>query len=155
MNTFDDGPGQVRQRPEGVSDTMVRALGPLSKALETTERPRAVRRDAERPSLTAQRFEALPYPWEAAHRPSDAVDVLAPEVAWVVAEPKCLPQMDEARRVGPLPEPLADDGFRPLASLRDRAEPRARSTRLPRRSTKVLSGSKSASTQRRYATRGG
>ncbi|MDT9684290.1 hypothetical protein RND61_19815 [Streptomyces sp. TRM76323] len=40
MNTHHDGPDRAHQRPEGVSDTLVEALGALSKALETTERAR-------------------------------------------------------------------------------------------------------------------
>lgn len=80
-------------------------LGPLDV-------PRPVRRDAERPPRTTQRFESFPHPWEAPHRPRDAVDVLAPEVARVAAEPERLPQMDEIRRIGPLPEPFTDDGLR-------------------------------------------
>ncbi|MFJ8697157.1 hypothetical protein [Streptomyces roseolilacinus] len=40
MNTHHDGPDRDHRRPEGVSDTLVEALGSLSKALETTERAR-------------------------------------------------------------------------------------------------------------------
>jgi hypothetical protein len=40
MNAHDHGPDRAHQRPEGVSDTLVQALGSLSKALETTERAR-------------------------------------------------------------------------------------------------------------------
>ncbi|MFK4148414.1 hypothetical protein [Streptomyces sp. NPDC004065] len=40
MNDHHDGPDRAHQRPEGLSDTMVEALGALSKALETTERAR-------------------------------------------------------------------------------------------------------------------
>ncbi|AXK34641.1 hypothetical protein DVA86_20300 [Streptomyces armeniacus] len=40
MNAHNDGPDRAHQRPEGLSDTMVQALGSLSKALETTERAR-------------------------------------------------------------------------------------------------------------------
>ncbi|MFI2644420.1 hypothetical protein [Streptomyces sp. NPDC018610] len=35
-----DGPDGAHRRPRGVSDTLVRALGALSEALETTERAR-------------------------------------------------------------------------------------------------------------------
>lgn len=40
MNQPNDGPDRAHQRPEGVSDKTVEALGALSKALETTERAR-------------------------------------------------------------------------------------------------------------------
>ncbi len=40
MNGYSNGPDRAHQRPEGLSDTTVRALGSLSKALETTERAR-------------------------------------------------------------------------------------------------------------------
>ncbi|MFI5677017.1 hypothetical protein [Streptomyces cellulosae] len=40
MSAYDDGPDGAHQRPEGLSDTMVQALGSLSSALETTERAR-------------------------------------------------------------------------------------------------------------------
>lgn len=40
MTVHDDGPDQAHQRPDGVSDETVAALGSLSKALETTERAR-------------------------------------------------------------------------------------------------------------------
>ncbi|MFF8594995.1 hypothetical protein ACF061_26815 [Streptomyces sp. NPDC015220] len=40
MSTHHDGPDRAHQRPPGVSDTTVEALGALSKALETTERAR-------------------------------------------------------------------------------------------------------------------
>lgn len=40
MNTSNDSFDQVNQRPEGMNDTTVQALGSLSKALETTERAR-------------------------------------------------------------------------------------------------------------------
>jgi hypothetical protein len=40
MNAYDDGPDRAHQRPEGLSDTIVQALGSLSNALETTERAR-------------------------------------------------------------------------------------------------------------------
>ncbi|CAL9650221.1 hypothetical protein [Streptomyces sp. enrichment culture] len=40
MTGHDDGPDRAHQRPEGVTDELVEALGSLSKALETTERAR-------------------------------------------------------------------------------------------------------------------
>ncbi|MFG3165944.1 hypothetical protein [Streptomyces sp. NPDC048200] len=40
MNEHDTGDTPVHQRPSGVSDATVEALGALSKALETTERAR-------------------------------------------------------------------------------------------------------------------
>jgi hypothetical protein len=40
MNAHDEGPDRAHRRPDGVSDTLVQALGSLSKALETTERAR-------------------------------------------------------------------------------------------------------------------
>ncbi|MFD3534384.1 hypothetical protein [Streptomyces sp. NPDC058664] len=40
MHVNGDGPDSAHQRPDGVSDTTVEALGSLSKALETTERAR-------------------------------------------------------------------------------------------------------------------
>ncbi|MFE9431119.1 hypothetical protein [Streptomyces sp. NPDC006640] len=40
MNEHDTGDAPVHQRPGGVSDATVEALGALSKALETTERAR-------------------------------------------------------------------------------------------------------------------
>ncbi|GGY61738.1 hypothetical protein [Streptomyces omiyaensis] len=40
MAVHGDGPDRDHQRPEGVDDTTVEALGSLSKALETTERAR-------------------------------------------------------------------------------------------------------------------
>jgi hypothetical protein len=40
MNTHNNDPDPSHQRPEGLSDTTVQALGSLSKALETTERAR-------------------------------------------------------------------------------------------------------------------
>jgi hypothetical protein len=40
MNAHGDGPDARHQRPDGVTDTTVEALGALSKALETTERAR-------------------------------------------------------------------------------------------------------------------
>ncbi|MFJ7042310.1 hypothetical protein ACIQVC_02745 [Streptomyces sp. NPDC101112] len=40
MNAQHDGPDRAHQRPEGLSDTTVEALGALSKALEMTERAR-------------------------------------------------------------------------------------------------------------------
>ncbi|MFC9685541.1 hypothetical protein [Streptomyces sp. NPDC056948] len=40
MDTHRDGPDLAHQRPEGVSDETVEALGALSKALEITERAR-------------------------------------------------------------------------------------------------------------------
>src|SRR5690606_898390 len=40
MTGHEDGPDRAHQRPEGVSDETVEALGSLSKALETTERAR-------------------------------------------------------------------------------------------------------------------
>ncbi|MGW0330299.1 hypothetical protein ACWD0J_00235 [Streptomyces sp. NPDC003011] len=40
MSAHNDVPDHAHQRPEGLSDTMVQALGSLSKALETTERAR-------------------------------------------------------------------------------------------------------------------
>ncbi|MFE7094742.1 hypothetical protein [Streptomyces erythrochromogenes] len=41
MSTSDaDGPDRAHERPEGVSDVTVEALGSLSKALETVERAR-------------------------------------------------------------------------------------------------------------------
>ncbi|MGW3661893.1 hypothetical protein [Streptomyces sp. NPDC005141] len=40
MNDHYDGLGEAHQRPDGVSDMTVEALGALSKALETTERAR-------------------------------------------------------------------------------------------------------------------
>ncbi|MFC9503745.1 hypothetical protein [Streptomyces sp. NPDC057002] len=40
METHHDGPDRAHQRPEGVSDETVEALGALSKALEITERAR-------------------------------------------------------------------------------------------------------------------
>lgn len=40
MNSDHDGPDRDHQRPTGVSDETVEALGALSKALETTERAR-------------------------------------------------------------------------------------------------------------------
>ncbi|MFF2097387.1 hypothetical protein [Streptomyces sp. NPDC058202] len=40
MNEHDTGDVPVHQRPSGVSDATVEALGALSKALETTERAR-------------------------------------------------------------------------------------------------------------------
>ncbi|WP_345668274.1 hypothetical protein [Streptomyces similanensis] len=40
MTNDHDGPDSAHRRPPGVSDTTVRALGALSKALETTERAR-------------------------------------------------------------------------------------------------------------------
>ncbi|MEU9187380.1 hypothetical protein AB0D14_23135 [Streptomyces sp. NPDC048484] len=40
MNELNDGPDRSHQRPRGVSDETVEALGSLSKALETTERAR-------------------------------------------------------------------------------------------------------------------
>ncbi|MFC8963544.1 hypothetical protein ACIRRT_11420 [Streptomyces sp. NPDC102256] len=40
MNEHDTGDAPVHQRPSGVSDATVEALGALSKALETTERAR-------------------------------------------------------------------------------------------------------------------
>ncbi|MCP9945574.1 hypothetical protein LUX12_13430 [Streptomyces somaliensis] len=40
MDTHHDGPDRDHRRPEGVGDTLVEALGSLSKALETTERAR-------------------------------------------------------------------------------------------------------------------
>ncbi|URM90740.1 hypothetical protein LUW75_12910 [Streptomyces sp. MRC013] len=40
MHTHHDGPDRAHQRPEGLSDVLVEALGSLSKALETTERAR-------------------------------------------------------------------------------------------------------------------
>lgn len=61
---------------------------------------------------TPQRFESLSRPRKTARRPRDTIDVLTPEVARIVAEPKRLPQMDEVRRIGTFPEPLTDDGLR-------------------------------------------
>ncbi|MEU6590753.1 hypothetical protein ABZ923_16285 [Streptomyces sp. NPDC046881] len=40
MNADSSGPDRAHQRPEGLSDTTLEALGSLSKALETTERAR-------------------------------------------------------------------------------------------------------------------
>ncbi|MFG3267609.1 MULTISPECIES: hypothetical protein [Streptomyces] len=40
MHTHEDGPDRDHRRPEGTSGATVRALGALSKALETTERAR-------------------------------------------------------------------------------------------------------------------
>jgi hypothetical protein len=40
MSAHEYVPDDAHQRPEGLSDTMVEALGALSKALETTERAR-------------------------------------------------------------------------------------------------------------------
>ncbi|GAA2617035.1 hypothetical protein [Streptomyces sp. LARHCF252] len=40
MDTHRDGPDRAHQRPAGVSDETVEALGALSKALEITERAR-------------------------------------------------------------------------------------------------------------------
>ncbi|MFH8801006.1 hypothetical protein ACH4F6_15630 [Streptomyces sp. NPDC017936] len=40
MHTNGDGPDAEHQRPDGVTDATVEALGSLSKALETTERAR-------------------------------------------------------------------------------------------------------------------
>ncbi|MEU9669315.1 hypothetical protein AB0J81_30580 [Streptomyces bobili] len=40
MHTHEDGPDRDHRRPEGVSGATVKALGALSKALETTERAR-------------------------------------------------------------------------------------------------------------------
>ncbi|MEV5427958.1 hypothetical protein [Streptomyces sp. NPDC052701] len=40
MDSHDGGPDRAHQRPEGVSDKTVEALGSLSKAMETTERAR-------------------------------------------------------------------------------------------------------------------
>lgn len=40
MTSHHDGPDDAHQRPEGLSDKSVEALGALSKALETTERAR-------------------------------------------------------------------------------------------------------------------
>ncbi|MDL5202146.1 hypothetical protein [Streptomyces sp. ALI-76-A] len=40
MSAHENVPDDAHQRPEGLSDTMVEALGALSKALETTERAR-------------------------------------------------------------------------------------------------------------------
>jgi hypothetical protein len=40
MNAHGDGPDSQHQRPDGVTDATVEALGALSKALETTERAR-------------------------------------------------------------------------------------------------------------------
>ncbi|CAK7285930.1 hypothetical protein [Streptomyces misionensis] len=40
MSTHHDGPDGAHRRPPNVSDTLVQALGALSKALETTERAR-------------------------------------------------------------------------------------------------------------------
>ncbi|MEC3992740.1 hypothetical protein VSR01_03915 [Actinacidiphila sp. DG2A-62] len=40
MSDEDDGPDRAHQRPAGMSDETVEALGALSKALETTERAR-------------------------------------------------------------------------------------------------------------------
>ncbi|TDC28042.1 hypothetical protein E1265_00490 [Streptomyces sp. 8K308] len=40
MSNHSDGPDRSHQRPVGVGDTTVEALGSLSKALETTERAR-------------------------------------------------------------------------------------------------------------------
>ncbi|MBT1094085.1 hypothetical protein [Streptomyces sp. Tu102] len=40
MEIDHDGPDRAHQRPEGVTDETVEALGALSKALETTERAR-------------------------------------------------------------------------------------------------------------------
>lgn len=40
MRTNDDGADRAHQRPEGVTDATVEALGSLSKALETVERAR-------------------------------------------------------------------------------------------------------------------
>ncbi|MGW0607865.1 hypothetical protein [Streptomyces sp. NPDC002644] len=40
MNARNDGPDSRHQRPDGVTDVTVEALGALSKALETTERAR-------------------------------------------------------------------------------------------------------------------
>jgi hypothetical protein len=40
MNEFPSGPDRLHQRPDGVDDRTVEALGALSKALETTERAR-------------------------------------------------------------------------------------------------------------------
>ena len=40
MHTHEDGPDRDHRRPEGMSDATVKALGALSKALETTERAR-------------------------------------------------------------------------------------------------------------------
>lgn len=82
-------------------------LGPLDV-------PRPMRRDSERPPRATRRFEPLPHPWEATYRPRDAVDVLAREVAGVVAEPERLPQMDEVRRIGSLSELFTDAGLRAL-----------------------------------------
>lgn len=40
MKAYNNGPDRAHQRPEGLSDATVQALGSLSKALETTERAR-------------------------------------------------------------------------------------------------------------------
>ncbi|CAL9473225.1 hypothetical protein [Streptomyces sp. enrichment culture] len=40
MHTHQDGPDRDHQRPEGLDDVLVEALGSLSKARETTERAR-------------------------------------------------------------------------------------------------------------------
>ncbi|MFD3355493.1 hypothetical protein [Streptomyces fradiae] len=40
MQKHQDGPDRAHQRPEGLDDTLVEALGSLSKARETTERAR-------------------------------------------------------------------------------------------------------------------